>query len=148
MAGGRQEVLVSGFEARIGCRLPEDYRRFLLAGPLRRSAEAPENPYAEILESLYDLGGGDPEWDLAAEYGDRPEWLPAWFLPIGYAFGLVLGLGLSGPERGRVFQWGPDEDAPAELGASFDDFLARTRARAGEWEPAEPGAAPDRGAMM
>jgi hypothetical protein len=133
MAGERQEALVCEFEARISCRLPDDYRRFLLAGPLRRSAEALANPYAEIVESLYDLGGGDTGWDLAAEYDDRPGWLPAWFLPVGYAFGLFLGIGLSGPERGRVFQWGPDEDGPTELGVSFDDFLARARARAAQW---------------
>jgi hypothetical protein len=133
MTGGRQEVLVCELEARIGCRLPDDYRRFLLAGPLPRSAETAANPYAEVLESLYDLGGSDPDWDLSAEYDDRPSWLPAWFLPIGYALGLFLGIGLSGPERGRVFQWGPDEDGPTELGVSFDHFLARARARAAEW---------------
>jgi hypothetical protein len=133
MAGARQEALVSGFETQIGCRLPDDYRRFLLAGPLRRSAENPANPYVEVLESLYDLRGGDPDWDLVAQYDDRPGWLPAWFLPVGYAFGVFMGIGLSGPERGRVFQWGPDEDGPTELGASFDDFLARARARAAQW---------------
>jgi hypothetical protein len=36
MAGARQEALVSGFETQIGYHLPDDYRRFLLAGPLRR----------------------------------------------------------------------------------------------------------------
>ena len=42
-----RQDLVEAFEQRIGERLPEDYRRFLLADPVPvwTAEESPENPY-------------------------------------------------------------------------------------------------------
>ena len=139
MAKGQRETLITAFEEQIGRPLPDDYRRFLLAGAVPACADAPANPYTEILHSLYDLGGADTDSNLGANYAARPRELPAWFLPIGEAFGVILGIWLSGVQQGKVFQWDSDHEEVAEVAGSFDGFPIRVRCRAAEWEASQGG---------
>ena len=131
-----RESLVAALERTVGHRLPDDYRRFLTSGPVPRweTEAAPENPYTEILHSFYDVEAAEAERDLSAAWEGRAAELPGWFFPIGEAFGLTLGLGLAGSQRGRVYQWSSDHEEATELAPSFEAFLAWARGQGARWD--------------
>lgn len=136
-----RQKLIEDFERKVAHRLPDDYRRFLLAGPIAGwpGEESPENPFTHLLHSLYDFEA-DEEWrDLSVWFGYRPPSLPEWFLGIGEQYGITIGLGLSGPQRGRVYFWQGDDGEETELAPSFDAFLAWARTREAEWRPGRGG---------
>lgn len=118
--------LVEGLERRIGQPLPDDYRRLLLAGPVPvwLEEESPENPSIEMLHSFFDLGV-DEDRDLVANFDDRDPRLPGWLLAIGELYGVLIGVGISGRQRGRVYQWSWDDGEEQELAPTFAQFLAQ-----------------------
>ncbi len=134
MSDSTREPLVADFERQLGCRLPEDYRRFLLAGPvpaLGDDEEAFENPCVEILHSFHDLDAKEEFRRLSVPR----EGLPAWFLPVGDAFGVEIGLGIAGEQFGRVYDWPHDTDTgPRFLYNSFGEALESLKVRAEQWE--------------
>jgi hypothetical protein len=127
---------LQAFERRIGTPLPEDYRQFLLGGPLPvwTEEESPENPFTELRYSLYDLDASEDRLDLTSTYEARGSDLPDWFLEIGEQFGVLIGIGISGPQCGRVYQWSWDDGEERELDASFEAFLARIRREEERWD--------------
>lgn len=131
---GRQ-AQVDEFERRLGCPLPDDYRRFLLAGPVPTwtEEESPANPHTALLHSFFDLGV-EGDRDLAVQLDARRGDLPEWLIGIGEWFGVLIGLGVSGPGRGRVYQWSWDDGEERELAPSFDAFLAEHRAGEARWD--------------
>lgn len=132
-----REQLVEDFERTIGQPLPEDYRAFLVAGavPSWPDEESPENPHTELLHSFYDFEPEDDWRDLASAYENRSPDLPPWFLQIAEQYGVLIGIGVSGPHRGRVYQWSWDDGEERELAASFEQFLADVRADEAAWKP-------------
>jgi hypothetical protein len=59
--------------------------------------------------------------------------------PDREAFSVILGIGLSGVQQGKVFQWDSDHEEVAEVAGSFDGFPIRVRCRAAEWEASQGG---------
>jgi hypothetical protein len=52
---------------------------------------------------------------------------------IGEQYGVAIGLGISGPHRGRVYQWSWDDGEERELSPSFDAFLTQCREEEARW---------------
>lgn len=127
---------IEAFERRLGTRLPEGYRRFLLEGPLPvwTEQEVSENPYTELRYSLFDVAAADEDRDLEAAYDDRSPDLPPWFLQIAEQYGVLIGIGISGPQQqGRVYQWSWDDGEQRELDPTFEAFLERIRREEERW---------------
>lgn len=129
-----RQKLVEEFERRTGFQLPDDYRRFLLAGPVPvwNEEELPENPHTHLLHSFFDLSA-DEDRDLAVHFQTRDARLPRWFLPIGELYGVLIGLGINGPHRDRVYQWSWDDGEERELAPTFDSFLTQHRDDEAKW---------------
>jgi SMI1/KNR4 family protein SUKH-1 len=136
-----RQKLVEDFERKLGKPLPDDYRRFLLAGPMPRwrDEESPENPFTYLLHSFYDLEPDEDVRDLFEWLSHRDADLPNWFLGIGDQWGITIGLGISGTQRGRVYSWSWDDGEETEMSPSFDEFLAWARTREAEWKPGNLG---------
>jgi hypothetical protein len=143
-----RDPLVEAFEAKIGHRLPDDDRRFLLDGPLPSWSDEDEgdgdddddraNPFTDLLHSFYDLGLGEQDdWrSLDCRYESRDLGnFPEWYLGIGERGGVSIGISLFGPRRGRVFSFtrATADDPESELAPSFDAFLQDVRDREADW---------------
>ena len=131
--------LIERFELKIGRGLPEDYRAFLLDGPLPvwEGECDPENQATYILFSLWDLGRGD-DTDLSTVWDERDPAIPDWFLEIGEIYDSVkLGVGLHGNHLGGVYSFNWDSGEPELHASSFSAFLARLHADGGSFEDRE-----------
>lgn len=130
-----RQTLVEGFERTIGCRLPDEYRDYLLAGPVPvwTDEEQSENPYTMVLHSLHDFASATDDITLGSAWEYRAE-LPAWFLQIGEVYdGVKIGIGLSGPQVGRVFSFSWDDGEEKEIAPSFNAFLKENRQQEAKW---------------
>jgi hypothetical protein len=146
-----RESLIAAAEAAIGCRLPDDYRAYLLAGQMPRSDEpgvaldydttedAARVVYLDTYHRFADVGGGEDGPDLTARYRDTRGTMPAELLPIAEV--LVVGyvcLGIRGEHFGKVYFWkhnagnGPgDWDTVNEMFSTFAEYLTWLRQKAG-----------------
>ena len=137
------ETSVAQAERRLGRRIPEDYREFLLQerNGGRPTANVSVLPEARrVGAGVTDfLGVGHPDdTDLAevsAQYHDR---IPADLLPVAHAEGgNLVCLSLGDHDRGAVYFWDHEEEAeegepPARrnlhrIADSFRDFAASLR---------------------
>ncbi len=139
-----RETSIADLELRIGYRLPEDYRRFLLERRPERWDDEGYEPVGggdsysfSILRSLIGL---DKLADNREMYKGR---MPETLLPITYdPFGNPVCLALAGEEFGKIYfcdheSEGEPEEQPywentTEMDASFREFLDDLYQRSGE----------------
>lgn len=139
---------VAAFEKRIGCPLPEDYRRFLVAcnggwagGSLWFTGPTPEGQTVDA--GVHHIGGFRDERYLSLEdrrrvYDGRIPKALIWVM--GDPLGNAICLGVKGPARGRLYFWDhecePDEEWDGEiesagnlqlLADSFTEFVIGLR---------------------
>jgi hypothetical protein len=129
-------VAIEQLEAMVGASLPDDYRRYLLAGKGGFYGEgmghSPEDFWFSFkLQKLYqvaDLSGQKLPHDSVQSWReDNPEWVSADLVrfPIGYDHGgYPFYIHLTGEKAGHVFTW-VDAASPLEevdLASSFTEF--------------------------
>ena len=134
------EIAIAALEKRIGGRLPEEYRAFLLrdngGGPdadCFRFADR-KGPYTDgKLRAFYAIWDGKhSRMSHAVETFWEGERIPRELLPIGYdSFGNQICIAFAGPHRGRVYFWDHERETdPASyanldrIADSFDAFCA------------------------
>lgn len=137
------EVTVARFERRIGTRLPDDYRAFLLehngGKPKLRCFTFADRkgPYTDGAIRAF-AGLGEPEYyDLEKLYGTYYEdgRVPGEVLPIAVdSFGNLVCLAVRGAHRGRVYFWDHERETdPAtylnmdRVADSFSTFCSLLR---------------------
>jgi hypothetical protein len=130
-----REALAALFEETLGERLPDEYRGFLLSGPMPRwPADADRDDfYRDLANSFADLVPADPEWDLTAWYERSRNQLPDALMPIARdQFGNLVCLGVHGAHRGMVCYWKHDAadsteewDSVMPMWDSFAEFLTK-----------------------
>jgi hypothetical protein len=128
--------LIETLEQEIGHALPAEYRAFLLAGPLPvwNDEFEPENQATYILHSFHDVGRGD-ETDLLQVWRERDSQLPDWFFEFAEIYdGVKLGVGLTGPQTGKVYSFSWDSGEEELQADSFDSFLNRLREDEQHWD--------------
>lgn len=133
---------VAAFEAKLGHRLPEDYRTFLLAHnggrPSRRTFDYDKKDLT-LLNCFLGLGREDEGVGLEEPWELSREWLPPEILTIGYDDGgAQIALAVSGPHAGEL--WFCLNDRPTgsnprviwydrrdvtKLASSFTEFLGK-----------------------
>jgi SMI1-KNR4 cell-wall len=137
------EMSVAQAERRLGRRIPEDYRKFLLqerngGRPAANVSALPEARRVGVGVTDF-LGVGHPDdTDLlrvSEQYRDR---VPADLLPVAHAEGgNLVCLSLGGRDRGAVYFWDHEEEAEEgasptrenlyRIAESFHDFAASLR---------------------
>lgn len=119
---------ISKLEMDVGCRLPVDYRTFLLkfggvgskAGPFL--VGDPAHPDASV-DVFYGLDSNSSNSVLRIIDGLS---LPPDYLPIASSAGGLILIGIAGERTGRVYWFDPSgyaEDDPELLAQDFDSFL-------------------------
>jgi hypothetical protein len=85
------EAAVVAFESKVGMRLADDYRRFLLefngglTGEFHRwfMASGRRDSTPALLAALYSLDAGEPRFDLTLQLYRARKWLPVELIAIG-----------------------------------------------------------------
>lgn len=125
---------LADFETSLGTRLPDDYRRYLLAHnggvPTPNSFRLPDGGGSSV-SSMYGLHDGPDHTRLDLVRGDYADRIPVWLLPIGNdPGGNELCIDLSEPGRGRIFFW---DHETGELQIVAESFAAFIEGHLFEW---------------
>jgi hypothetical protein len=132
------------FESQLGCRLPDEYREFLLRYngciPIHENFDVPGEDGGErplhCFFALHDQpwDGSTPEgsqgFPLQAALADfRDDGGPADVLPVGKDWsGSYVCVGLGGAERGQVLYWDHEMVQLVPLADTLTEFLSGLRA--------------------
>jgi cell wall assembly regulator SMI1 len=136
------EARVSAFESALGCRLPDDYREFLL----RHNGGQPHPASFQFALRKGPGTSSSVEWFLSLHDGKFSNLeqkrkiydgrVPRNTVPIATdAFGNVILLGIRGDAQGRVYFWDHEEEPESQpdwsnvdlLANNFDEFIAGLR---------------------
>lgn len=150
---------ISSLEKQLGCRLPDEYRNFLIT----RNGGRPNPPYVQIpgIEDIDNVGVGDifglfgtakTENSLLWAIPNLGRLLPSGYLPIACDSDLFT-LSLRKKDFGCIHFWFHETDqvddngrylegAPHLLAGSFDEFLTRIAGMFGADEEEESDSAP------
>src|SRR5215211_2905566 len=96
-----EESTVAMLEQRLGQRLPEDYRRFLLEVNGGRPSDSNRVFRWGVMKTFFSLAGD--EWELVSANSGVPALPSRELLYVGYASGARLLLVLAGERRGQVW---------------------------------------------
>ena len=123
--GPLPESVLANAEAELGCRLPEDYRDFLLQyggnGYLRSrhllgSQLGQEGIDCPVIDVLYGYRPGEL-FDLVNEWDAFRERIPRELVPIGVDGGRdQYCLSIAGKDRGAIFFWDAEDEPAAYFG--------------------------------
>lgn len=135
--GKLDERRLWNFEKRIGARLPEDYRGFLMEHNGGKPVPSDFSISTEQWTSLHHVLGlhdGHSYLSLEGDYEDYLSRMPASIIPIADdSFGNAICIGISGTEAGKVYFWdheleGAEDEQPyfgniTLIADSFTKFL-------------------------
>lgn len=127
------EARVGALETNLGCRLPEDYRSFLLSYNGGRVSPAGfvfaerTGPYTDsLVHSLYSLYDGE-DCSLEATLALLARRLPTGVIPIGDdPGGNEICLVLAGDRRGQVWFWDHEREPETQPDWSNMDLIAQS----------------------
>jgi hypothetical protein len=121
------EADLVAFESQIGCRLPDDYRQFLMAA---NGGTVEDDRFCSCDFCIVCIGGLRDEEHLSLVanrdcYQLSEDRIPKDLLWIMEdAFGNAVCIGISGERRGRIYFWEHESQDTSLLANSFTDFLA------------------------
>ncbi len=137
-SGGASENAIQSLEKTLGCRLPEDYRRFLETEnggkPIERLFEIAANnpPSKEAVRAFFGLDGTPKQYDILHQMKQFSGRFPDGLLAIASdSFGNLLLLDLGTKSKGAVYFWDHEKESMDEptwenisvVSMSFQDFV-------------------------
>ena len=110
VSGPLPEPDIAQIELALECRLPDDYREFLLR--YGRGIVCLAGAESDVLPGLEALFGQAPgkHYDLLTNHEEFRGRLPGELVPIGETGCDLVCLAVRGENRGRIYSWDPQED--------------------------------------
>ncbi|HWO23689.1 MAG TPA: SMI1/KNR4 family protein [Kofleriaceae bacterium] len=109
------ESVVTAFEQRLGHRLPDDYRRFLIEVNGGRPGDTHRRASFGVMNWFFSLADPDDERSLAGANSGIPELPSRDLLCVGYdGSGTDVFVVIAGERRGQVWMQDTEDPRPAD----------------------------------